>query len=268
MTRFCHSNRIRCLVRPPEQRNPSIPKDTLHHWTAWLYNPKLRLVTSKGLECSLTLSSSRIRSTPRAGSPQHVWRNTLVGWLPPLPKERRCMARGGLAAREWYIQMFDTGLCLLADQTPDGAKVIQHVGQSVKVWPAAADLEHDIKARKRVLRMCNHLILCPFSTYSPPFPTAVEHILNPVRLWKETANLETNPADARIILSRAVEVIPLSVELWQVLTRLEIPERAKAVLNEARKAIPTSHDIWIAASRLLEQETYSNPDTTPEQRER
>ncbi|KAF9783203.1 PRP1 splicing factor, N-terminal-domain-containing protein [Thelephora terrestris] len=139
--------------------------------------------------------------------------------------------------------------------TPDDAKVIlanavQHVGQSVKVWLAAADLEHDIKAKKRVLRK------------------SVEHIPNSVRLWKETVNLETNPADVRIILSRAVEVIPLSVELWLALARLETPERAKAVLNKARKAIPTSHDIWIAAGRLLEQEAYSNADTTSEQKEK
>jgi pre-mRNA-processing factor 6 len=30
--------------------------------------------------------------------------------------------------------------------------VVQHVGQSVKIWMAAADLEHDVKAKKRVLR--------------------------------------------------------------------------------------------------------------------
>jgi pre-mRNA-processing factor 6 len=78
-----------------------------------------------------------------------------------------------------------------------------------------------------------------------------------VRLWKETVNLETSPADARIILSRAVEVIPLSVELWLALARLETREKAKGVLNKARKAVPTSHEIWIAAGRLIEQEVYA-----------
>ena len=43
------------------------------------------------------------------------------------------------------------------EQNNDDAKVIlanavQHVGQSVKIWLAAADLEHDVKAKKRVLR--------------------------------------------------------------------------------------------------------------------
>lgn len=67
-------------------------------------------------------------------------------------------------------------------------------------------------------------------------------------------NLESSHNDARILLSRAVEVIPLSVELWLALARLETPDRAKAVLNKARKAIPTSHEIWIAAGRLVEQQ--------------
>jgi len=32
------------------------------------------------------------------------------------------------------------------------ANAVQHVDQSVKIWLAAADLEHDAKAKKRVLR--------------------------------------------------------------------------------------------------------------------
>ncbi|KAF9485914.1 hypothetical protein BDN70DRAFT_870869 [Pholiota conissans] len=129
------------------------------------------------------------------------------------------------------------------------ANAVQHVGQSVKIWLAAADLEHDIKAKKRVLRK------------------ALEHIPNSVRLWKETVNLESSAADARILLARAVEVIPLSVELWLALARLETPERAKAVLNKARKAVPTSHEFWLAAARLLEQEAML-PGKGTEQREK
>lgn len=82
-------------------------------------------------------------------------------------------------------------------------------------------------------------------------------------------NLESSAADARILLSRAVEVIPLSVELWLALARLETPERAKAVLNKARKAVPTSHEIWIAAGRLLEQEAFNKAKTeTGEERDK
>ncbi|KAF8128972.1 PRP1 splicing factor, N-terminal-domain-containing protein [Boletus edulis] len=128
------------------------------------------------------------------------------------------------------------------------ANAVQHVGQSVKVWLAAADLEQDAKAKKRVLRK------------------ALENIPNSVRLWKETVNLETSASDARVLLSRAVEVIPLSVELWLALARLETPERAKAVLNKARKSVPTSHEIWIAAGRHLEQEATADPDKPVEAR--
>ncbi|KAG2092327.1 uncharacterized protein F5147DRAFT_822575, partial [Suillus discolor] len=70
----------------------------------------------------------------------------------------------------------------------------------------------------------------------------------------------------RILLSLAVEVIPLSVELWLALACLEIPERAKAVLNKARKSVPTSHEIWIAAGRLLEQRATGDPDKSTETR--
>ncbi|PFH46367.1 hypothetical protein AMATHDRAFT_70068 [Amanita thiersii Skay4041] len=117
------------------------------------------------------------------------------------------------------------------------AKAVQHVGQSIKIWLQAAQLEHDVVARKRVLRK------------------ALEVIPNSARLWKTLVNLETNPNDARVLLSRAVEIIPHSVELWLALARLGNSQHAKAVLNKARKAIPTSHEIWIAAAQLLEQET-------------
>ncbi|KZP30983.1 hypothetical protein FIBSPDRAFT_658867, partial [Athelia psychrophila] len=50
---------------------------------------------------------------------------------------------------------------------------------------------------------------------------ALEHIPNSVRLWKETVDLESSQNDARTLLARTVEVIPLSVELWLALTRLE-----------------------------------------------
>jgi pre-mRNA-processing factor 6 len=84
-------------------------------------------------------------------------------------------------------------------------------------------------------------------------------------LWKETVNLEDDPEDARILLTRAVEVIPNSVELWLTLARLETPENAKKVLNSARNRIPTSHEIWIAAGRLAEQAATSIPEVKTEE---
>lgn len=83
---------------------------------------------------------------------------------------------------------------------------------------------------------------------------ALEYIPASIKLWKETVKLEDNPEDARILLARAVEVIPSSQELWLALARLETPSNAEGVLNKARKAIPTSHEIWIAAGRLSEQQ--------------
>ncbi|KAG5221097.1 Pre-mRNA-processing factor [Salix suchowensis] len=134
------------------------------------------------------------------------------------------------------------------------ANAVQHVSQSVKIWLAAAELESDAKSKKRVLRKGAALHMTNISKHHSFIPIALEHIPNSVLLWKQTVNLETSAVDARILLSRAVEVIPLSVDLWLALARLETPEKAKAVLNRARKSIPTSHEIWIAAARLLEQE--------------
>ena len=184
-----------------------------------------------------------------------------------MPQERRHLVRSceiTCTASRFHVY----AMCLYLCQQNDDAKVIlanavQHVGQSVKVWLAAADLESDAKSRKRVLRR-GTTSLRFFIAISHCY-AALEHIPNSVRLWKETVNLETSPADARTLLSRAVEVIPLSVELWLALARLEAPENAKAVLNKARKAVPTSHEIWIAAGRLIEQEAYS-VDSSEEKR--
>ena len=93
---------------------------------------------------------------------------------------------------------------------------------------------------------------------------ALEQIPNSVTLWKQTISLETSPSDARILLARAVEVLPHSVELWLALARLEAPLQAQKVLNKARKAVPTSHEIWIAAGRLVEQNAMIDaPENEP-----
>lgn len=61
-----------------------------------------------------------------------------------------------------------------------------------------------------------------------------------------------NPEDARILLSRAVECCPTSVELWLALARLETYENARKVLNKARENIPTDRQIWVTAAKLEE----------------
>ena len=100
-----------------------------------------------------------------------------------------------------------------------------------------------------------------------PFLVALEHIPNSVTLWKQTISLETSPTDARILLARAVEVLPHSIELWLALARLETTENARKVLNKARKAVPTSHEIWIAAARLVEQGAMTDDENAPKTKE-
>ncbi|KAF8318392.1 putative pre-mRNA splicing factor prp1 [Clavulina sp. PMI_390] len=116
------------------------------------------------------------------------------------------------------------------------AQAVQHLPHSVKIWIAAANLEAELKVKKRVLRK------------------ALEHIPNSVLLWKSAISLESSPEDARILLRRAVELLPHSVELWLALARLETPDEAQKVLNAARRAVKTSHEIWIAAAMLVEQQ--------------
>lgn len=70
-------------------------------------------------------------------------------------------------------------------------------------------------------------------------------------MWKAAVELE-EPEDARILLSRAVECCPTSVELWLALARLETYENARKVLNKARENIPTDRQIWITAAKLEE----------------
>lgn len=115
------------------------------------------------------------------------------------------------------------------------ANAIKHNNTSARLWQEAADLETDLRAKKRVLRH------------------ALDAVPQSVDLWKSAIALEEDPADARLMLAKATEIIPLSVELWLALARLETPENAQLVLNRARKAVPTSHEIWRAAAALQEQ---------------
>ncbi|KAF2147504.1 uncharacterized protein K452DRAFT_354874 [Aplosporella prunicola CBS 121167] len=115
------------------------------------------------------------------------------------------------------------------------ASAIKHNSTSARLWQAAADLETDLRAKKRVFRH------------------ALDNVPQSVDLWKSAIALEEDPADARLMLAKATEIIPLSVELWLALARLETPENAQVVLNKARKAVPTSHEIWLAAAALQEQ---------------
>ena len=113
------------------------------------------------------------------------------------------------------------------------ANAVRALPASVKIWLKAADLELDLKGKRKVLRK------------------ALESNPSSVRLWKAAIDLE-NPEDARLLLTRAVECCPLSTEIWLALAKLENYENAQKVLNKARENIPTERMIWIEAARLEE----------------
>jgi hypothetical protein len=91
----------------------------------------------------------------------------------------------------------------------------------VSIWRAAADLEQDMRAKKRVLCKGFPIPLRVYSTSSLTSRPALADIPNSDLLWKETVNLKESATDARILLSRAIKVIPLSLALWLASACLE-----------------------------------------------
>ncbi|KAE9420811.1 hypothetical protein Angca_003976 [Angiostrongylus cantonensis] len=113
------------------------------------------------------------------------------------------------------------------------ANAVHAMPYSVRIWMKTAEIEVDVKAKKKVFRK------------------ALEQIPTSVRLWKAAIELE-EPDDARVLLTRAVECCSSSTELWLALARLETYENARKVLNKAREHIPTDRQIWLCAARLEE----------------
>lgn len=70
---------------------------------------------------------------------------------------------------------------------------------------------------------------------------ALEMIPTSVRIWKAAVELE-EVDDARILLGRAVECCPLSVELWLALARLETYDNARKVGKNLGVLIAIEHD--------------------------
>jgi len=82
-----------------------------------------------------------------------------------------------LQSRSYFFQNNDDAKVILAN-------AVQHVGQSVKIWLAAADLEQDVKRRNVSCVKVYHFL--EFYTGSLlTSHTALENIPNSVRLWKE-----------------------------------------------------------------------------------
>ena len=74
------------------------------------------------------------------------------------------------------------------------AQGVRTLQQSVKLWVKATELEVDVTAKRRVLRK------------------ALEQLPSSVKLWKMLVEME-QPEDARILLGRAVECCPVSVDV-------------------------------------------------------
>ncbi|KAJ8408111.1 hypothetical protein AAFF_G00263390 [Aldrovandia affinis] len=176
----------------------SVRETNPHHPPAWIASARLEEVTGK-LQVARNLIMKGTEMCPKS---EDVWLE---------------------AAR---LQPGDTAKAVVA-------QAVRHLPQSVRIYIRAAELETDVRAKKRVLRK------------------ALENVSKSVRLWKAAVELE-EPEDARIMLSRAVECCPTSVELWLALARLETYENARRVLNKARENIPTDRHIWITAAKLEE----------------
>jgi len=176
----------------------SVRETNPHHPPAWIASARLEEVTGK-VQAARNLIMEGCEVCPKS---EDVWLE--AARLQP-PEEARKVVK------------------LAVTQNPN----------AVRIWIKAADLETDVKSKKRVFRK------------------ALEAIPNSVRLWKAAVELEA-PADARVLLSRAVECCPTSTELWVALARLESYENARKVLNKAREHIPTDRQIWICAAKLEE----------------
>jgi len=91
--------------------------------------------------------------------------------------------------------------------------------QSVKLWVKATELEADMTAKRRVLRK------------------ALEQLPSSVKLWKLLVEME-QPEDARILLSRAVECCPVSVDVRAV--HLTSPHLTSPHLTSPHPALCTA----------------------------
>uniref|UniRef100_A0A673FP02 Pre-mRNA-processing factor 6 n=1 Tax=Sinocyclocheilus rhinocerous TaxID=307959 RepID=A0A673FP02_9TELE len=166
----------------------SVRETNPHHPPAWIASARLEEVTGK-LQVARNLIMKGTEMCPKS---EDVWLE---------------------AAR---LQPGDTAKAVVA-------QAVRHLPQSVRIYISAAELETDIRAKKR------------------PY------------LYGLLVSFELEePEDARIMLSRAVECCPTSVELWLALARLETYENARRVLNKARENIPTDRHIWITAAKLEE----------------
>jgi pre-mRNA-processing factor 6 len=128
------------------------------------------------------------------------------------------------------------------NQNNDDAKVIlanavRHVGQSVKIWIGLEPIINPRSVPSGKASLSGIFFATLLTDVNPPSPRAC------TQLWKETVNLEESKTDARILLARAVEVIPLATTGSRS-PASRLPNKKKRVLNMARKVVLASHEIW------------------------
>ncbi|KAF3860582.1 hypothetical protein F7725_000837 [Dissostichus mawsoni] len=165
----------------------SVRETNPHHPPAWIASARLEEVTGK-LQVARNLIMKGTEMCPKS---EDVWLE---------------------AAR---LQPGDTAKAVVA-------QAVRHLPQSVRIYIRAAELETDMRAKKRVLRK--------------------------VRLWKTAVELENQ----RMPGSCSAELWSVALLLWLALARLETYENARRVLNKARENIPTDRHIWITAAKLEE----------------
>ena len=84
---------------------------------------------------------------------------------------------------------------------------------------------------------------------------AVKVLPTSINLWLKAAGLETDVTAKKKVLRRALEFVPNSVKLWQAAIELEEEEDARLLLTRAVECVPESVEMWLALAKL---ETYNN----------
>jgi len=153
--------------------------------------------------------------------------------------------------------------------------VMRHLPQSVALWLQAAELEiSEEELRERGLGRKETLgewiassdLQAPAASRGAlddevakrlkrrklVLLRALEKVPDSAKLWSQAFRIETDDAEAKVILARAIACVS-SVDFWISLARLETFENAQKVLNDARKKFPGEPRVWLAAAMLLEE---------------
>lgn len=109
---------------------------------------------------------------------------------------------------------------------------------SSKLWLKSVELESsaDVFAKKRVV----HKALLSLPKSGP--------------LWKKLIELEDDPATVRMLLKKAIEMVPQDWELRQALIDVSDYNEARTVLNSALKTMKDDHRVWITALKIEEKQ--------------